>query len=80
VHNNGHPFRPGPRDRPWEENGAVARAWGAECVLTEGLGHRRILRDPVVIERVVRFVTATARELPLTVCRRHLGGNARDVL
>jgi hypothetical protein len=28
----------------------------AELVTTEGLGHRRILRDPSVVSRVVAFV------------------------
>ncbi len=33
-------------------------AWpAAELVVTEGLGHRRILRDPAVIDRVLEFVT-----------------------
>jgi pimeloyl-ACP methyl ester carboxylesterase len=31
---------------------------GAPLVTTEGLGHRKILRDPAVIERVVNFVSA----------------------
>lgn len=35
----------------------LAEAWpGAELWTTRGLGHRRILRDPGVIERVVGFV------------------------
>lgn len=34
----------------------LAARWpGAELVITEGLGHRRILRDPAVIARVVEF-------------------------
>jgi len=45
------------RDVPWQEGEAVARAWPhARFLLTEGLGHRRILRDPEVIDRVVRFL------------------------
>lgn len=45
------------RDVPWEEGAAIARAWtGADWLLTEGLGHRRILRDPAVIARVVEFI------------------------
>ena len=45
------------RDIPWQEGEAVARAWPqARFLRTEGLGHRRILRDPEVIDRVVRFL------------------------
>jgi len=45
------------RDVPWREGEAVARAWPhARFLRTEGLGHRRILRDPEVIDRVVRFL------------------------
>ncbi len=45
------------RDIPWQEGEAVARAWPhARFLRTEGLGHRRILRDPDVIDRVVRFL------------------------
>jgi pimeloyl-ACP methyl ester carboxylesterase len=34
----------------------LARTIGAPLVTTEGLGHRKILRDPGVVERVVDFV------------------------
>jgi len=45
------------RDIPLEEGQAVAEAWpNAEFVRTTGLGHRRILRDPKVIERVTHFI------------------------
>jgi pimeloyl-ACP methyl ester carboxylesterase len=37
----------------------LAAAWPrAELLRTEGLGHRRILRDPEVISRVVGFLSA----------------------
>jgi hypothetical protein len=46
-------------DVPWAEGAAIAAAWpGAELVTTRGLGHRRILRDPAVIARVIAFLTA----------------------
>ena len=36
----------------WEDGAAIAGAWpGARLETTTGLGHRRILRDPVVIQR-----------------------------
>jgi pimeloyl-ACP methyl ester carboxylesterase len=41
-----------------EHGRAIADAWpGARLVRTEGLGHRRLLRDPGVIDEAVRFVT-----------------------
>jgi pimeloyl-ACP methyl ester carboxylesterase len=50
------------RDVPWQEGEAVARAWPqARFVRTEGLGHRRILRDPKVTKRVVHFLVQEDR-------------------
>jgi pimeloyl-ACP methyl ester carboxylesterase len=44
---------------PWADGAAIAAAWpGAELVTTHGLGHRRILRDPAVVERVADFLAA----------------------
>lgn len=46
------------REVPVASGELVARAWpGATLLRTRGLGHRRILRDPAVIERVVAFAT-----------------------
>lgn len=46
------------REVPIASGELVAGAWpGAELVRTRGLGHRRILRDAGVIERVVAFAT-----------------------
>jgi len=40
------------------EGQAIAAAWpGAELVLTEGLGHRGVLRDAAIVSRAVSFVT-----------------------
>lgn len=45
------------RDTYWNEGAALAEAWpGARLITTEGLGHRRILRDEKVIEQITRFV------------------------
>jgi pimeloyl-ACP methyl ester carboxylesterase len=42
-----------------EHGRAIADAWpGARLLETEGLGHRRLLRDPAVIDEAVRFVAA----------------------
>jgi len=47
----------GDREVPWEEGSRIAAAWpGARLVTTRGLGHRRILRDPEVVERAVGFL------------------------
>jgi len=48
-------------DVPWQEGEALALAWpGAIRVQTRGLGHRRILRDPEVVARVVTFMAESA--------------------
>ena len=47
------------RDVPWQDGKAVADAWpGAEFMLTRGLGHRRILRDPATVTAVADFITS----------------------
>lgn len=47
----------GDRDTPYREGEQLAERWPAtEFVGTEGLGHHRILRDPAVVERAVRFL------------------------
>ena len=44
-------------DVAWTDGAAIASAWpGAELVSTTGLGHRRIVHDPEVVSRAVRFV------------------------
>jgi pimeloyl-ACP methyl ester carboxylesterase len=41
----------------WSEGSALAAAWpGARMLTTEGLGHRRILREAGVVEAATRFV------------------------
>ncbi len=46
----------GDREVPFLSAQALHRAWpGAELLATEGLGHRRLLSDPSVVERAVRF-------------------------
>jgi pimeloyl-ACP methyl ester carboxylesterase len=45
----------------WKEGVAIAQAWPrAQLHTTSGLGHRRILRDPAVIETVVEFLSRVA--------------------
>jgi pimeloyl-ACP methyl ester carboxylesterase len=40
-----------------EHGRAIAASWpGARLLTTEGLGHRRLLRDPAVVDEVVRFI------------------------
>jgi pimeloyl-ACP methyl ester carboxylesterase len=47
----------GDREVPFAQGEALAAAWpAARLHATSGLGHRRILRDPDVIERVVELV------------------------
>lgn len=43
---------------PVEEGKQIAATWpGAELVLSEGLGHRGVLRDQTLVHRAVAFVT-----------------------
>jgi hypothetical protein len=45
------------REVPWEDGLAIAAAWpGAQLWTTEGLGHRKVLRDPGVVARAVAFL------------------------
>lgn len=47
----------GDREVAFGEGEALVGSWsGAELMTTEGLGHRRILRAPEVIERTLRFL------------------------
>jgi pimeloyl-ACP methyl ester carboxylesterase len=44
---------------PYVSSLALKRAYpAAELLTTEGLGHRKILRDPAVIQRIVDFIAA----------------------
>jgi len=45
------------RQTPYADAKAFATAVGATFLGTEGLGHRKVLRDPEVIKRVVEFVS-----------------------
>ena len=50
------------RDVSWHEGEAIANAWPhARFLRTEGLGHRRVLRDRDVIARVVEFIGRSAK-------------------
>ena len=65
VHGSGadRPLRRRPRG-PVSASRRLAEAWeGSERVQVEGLGHRRLLRNPAVVSRVVDFVA------PLPRCR-----------
>jgi pimeloyl-ACP methyl ester carboxylesterase len=53
----------GDAEVPWQQGMAITRAWrGAEMLMTDGLGHRRILRDADVVATAVAFVAARAAE------------------
>jgi pimeloyl-ACP methyl ester carboxylesterase len=46
---------------PWQHGRRIAQAWpGAELLETDGLGHRRILRDPRVVAAATVFLGAHA--------------------
>jgi pimeloyl-ACP methyl ester carboxylesterase len=45
------------RETYWSEGAALAEAWpGARMITTQGLGHRRILRDPELLEKAAGFM------------------------
>ena len=53
----------GDAEVPWQHGMVITRAWrGADMLMTEGLGHRRILRDPDVVAAAVAFLTARVPE------------------
>ena len=42
---------------PVERSKIIAKIWqNSELILTSGLGHRRILRDKIVIKRIIKFI------------------------
>ena len=46
----------------WHEGNALASIWpNARLITTDGLGHRRILREPSLIEEATRFISAALR-------------------
>lgn len=48
---------------PWQQGERIAAAWpGAEFMRTRGLGHGRILRDPLVVQAAVEFIQARTRQ------------------
>jgi pimeloyl-ACP methyl ester carboxylesterase len=65
----------GDREVPFTDGETIARAWpGARLLRTEGLGHRRILRDPGVAGAVVAFLGS---RLARCGCGRPATGSAR---
>jgi len=51
---------------PWQDGRLVTRSWAgpAELLTTDGLGHRRILRDPGVVGAAVAFIAARTQSVP----------------
>lgn len=53
------------REVAWADGAAIADRWpGALLATTRGLGHKRLLRDPEVVSRVVGFVSQPADPRP----------------
>lgn len=53
-----------PQDRevPWAHGAEIANAWlGSRMVAAEGLGHNRLLRDPLILASAVDFIRGLAR-------------------
>lgn len=59
----------GDAEAPWQHGTAITSAWrGAEMLMTDALGHRRIVRAPEVVAAAVTFVAARSaqrRPVPL---------------
>jgi pimeloyl-ACP methyl ester carboxylesterase len=52
----------GDREVPFMSAQGIHRAWPeSELIATEGLGHRKLLSDPAVVERAVRFAVGWER-------------------
>jgi pimeloyl-ACP methyl ester carboxylesterase len=66
----------GDREVPWQDGAAIAAAWpGATLVTTDGMGHRKLVRDAEVVARVVDFVAgdrAASRFAPADPLEREL--------
>jgi pimeloyl-ACP methyl ester carboxylesterase len=57
---------PADREVPFEHGESIAYEWRhSRFVRLEGLGHRRLLKDPKVIEQTIRFVRTPSTELTL---------------
>lgn len=58
---------PSDRDVPWSHGESIAQAWpGSRLLRAEGLGHRRLLRDPAILTAATEFIAGLgARETRL---------------
>jgi pimeloyl-ACP methyl ester carboxylesterase len=55
---------------PWQHGRTIVQAWpGAALLMTDGLGHQRILRDPDVVAAAVAFLAARTEERRLAPLR-----------
>jgi pimeloyl-ACP methyl ester carboxylesterase len=53
----------GDAEVPWQHGRGIAHDWpGAQLLTTDGLGHRRILRDASVVSAAAAFITAASEE------------------
>lgn len=52
---------PADRETPYASAASLVSQWpGAQLTTVDGLGHRRVLKDPAIIRQVVAFVSADA--------------------
>ena len=48
---------PADREVPWAHGAEIANAWlGSRLLQAEGLGHNRLLRDPVILATAMEFI------------------------
>jgi len=68
----------GDAEVPWAHGAAIAASWpGARLLTTEGLGHRRILRDADVAAEAVAFVAERLRACPCGAAAVTVGDEPR---
>jgi pimeloyl-ACP methyl ester carboxylesterase len=49
----------------WSEGWTLAKAWPSSCLVsTAGLGHYRVLHDPMVVKKAVEFLTSDDEQKP----------------
>ncbi len=61
---------PGDREVPWAHGAEIANAWlGSRMLPADGLGHRRLLRDPAVLAQAMEFIAGLPARPPLAAAR-----------
>jgi pimeloyl-ACP methyl ester carboxylesterase len=55
----------------WSEGWTLAKAWPSSCLVsTAGLGHYRVLRDPMVVKKAIDFLISYDEQEPSSLAER----------